>query len=143
MLIGALLCDVCDEHVTLLTGGPLDNLSSALCCGLVLGRWVAQGGFAGVGVVPPDVATLPKFAGKRMVRTWNFGASQACTRSALASVGSQIGRAVLVSKNCCHKTCYDQGWHHRVQQAMAQSDGRTHLSFALLHGAMDGYISRK
>ena len=142
-LSGTVLCECCDEHVTLLTGGPLHNLSSALCHGLVIGRWVAQGGFAGVGVVPHTVETLPKFAGRDMMRTWNFGASADCTRAALASVGSQIERAVLVSKNVCHKTCYDQTWHRGVAQAMARGSGRTLEGLGLVHAAMDTYIRRK
>src|SRR5439155_16977180 len=44
----------CDENTTLLTGAPLKNLGRALATGdFRVGRWVAQGGFAGEGVVPP------------------------------------------------------------------------------------------
>ena len=74
------LLRVCDVRTTLVTGGPLTNIARAIALGptargesggLVAGTWLAQGGFAGDGVVPPD-ARLPKFAGHETMHTFNF-----------------------------------------------------------------------
>jgi len=65
------LRDCCGENVTLVTGGPLHNLGAALQWNdFRLGRWVAQGGFAGEGVVPRDMQ-MDKFKGKEVCSTWN------------------------------------------------------------------------
>src|SRR5262249_26718693 len=54
---GEVLRRSCDENTTLITGAPLKNPGAALRLGgdsFRLGRWVAQGGFAGEGVVPRE-----------------------------------------------------------------------------------------
>src|SRR5205085_7178627 len=52
---GEVLLRCCNERTTLITGAPLKNLGAAMRLGgFKLGRLVAQGGFAGEGVVPPE-----------------------------------------------------------------------------------------
>lgn len=65
----------------------------------LIGTWVAQGGFAGDSVVPPE-HRLAKFAGRETCPTFNFnGAPQV----ALSMLGSEkIAERWLVSKNVCH-----------------------------------------
>ena len=99
-----LLTHVCDDNTTLLTGAPLHNLGAAIARGpFTLGRWVAQGGFAGIGVVPDGVPT--PFPGKRLMNTWNFQGN--CPAAERALVCEAIGRIDCVSKNVCHRTYYD------------------------------------
>merc|ERR1719499_1184640 len=103
------LLECCDERVTLVTGAPLHNLGAALGLeGFSLGRWVAQGGFAGEGVVQRELQ-LDKFVGKAVCPTWNFNGNAAAATAALASPA--ISRKVLVSKNVCHRAVYDKQWH--------------------------------
>lgn len=55
-----------DEQTILVTGAPLKNLRALLTNAELASNtvtWVAQGGFAGEGIVPPD-AMLEKFRGK-------------------------------------------------------------------------------
>lgn len=148
------LLDCCDQGTTLLTGAPLHNLGAALRFeGFRLGRWVAQGGFAGEGVVPRHLQ-MAKFAGKATCATWNFNGNVEAARAALASPA--IGRRVLVSKNVCHRAVYDAALHAAFGAAARQAealvdrgkgkktDGEARRSAALrlLHGAMDEYLAR-
>src|SRR5262245_24549984 len=76
----------CDERTTLLTGGPLKNLGAAIRLdagrgAFRLGRLVAQGGFAGEGVVPPE-RQLDKFKGLVTCPTYNLNGDP---KSALAA----------------------------------------------------------
>jgi len=92
----------CDGRTVLFTGGPLTNVAEAIAHGgdaFVAGCWLAQGGFAGDNVVPAE-KRLPKFDGRTMMATWNFGANLPAARAALAHRG--FGRIRLVSKNVCH-----------------------------------------
>ena len=100
---GALIAEVCAEHAdaTLFTGAALHNLGAALELGAKIPRWVGQGGFCGVGVVPDTAPTLPAFAGRRFYPTFNFGGNREAAEAALAS--KSIGRRVLVGKNVCHR----------------------------------------
>src|SRR5437867_351136 len=60
----AVLLRECDENTILVTGAPPKNLGAAVGSdGFVLGQWVAQGGFAGEGVVSAE-QQLPQFKGK-------------------------------------------------------------------------------
>ncbi|CAK9057840.1 unnamed protein product, partial [Durusdinium trenchii] len=114
------LLESCDQDTTLLTGGPLHNLGCVLGVpGFTLGRWVAQGGFAGEGVVPSELQ-LEKFAGKRTCQTWNFNGNISAAEAALES--TCILRKVLVSKNVCHRAVYDNRFHLDFVQALEQSE---------------------
>ena len=96
------LRDCGGPDVVLVTGGPLTNVAAAIKhagAGFGAATWMCQGGFAGVNVAPPD-AVLPKFAGKREMRTFNFGSNLPAAHAALAHTGFR--EKLLVSKNVCH-----------------------------------------
>jgi len=100
---GRLLLEVCDAETTLITGAPLKNLTvPAADPGFVLGRWVAQGGFAGEGVVPPELQ-LEKFKGMRTVATFNFNGAPKAALAALAHPG--IGSAGWSRRTCAMGSC--------------------------------------
>ena len=134
-----LIADVCDTSCTLFTGGPTHNLGDALQLGARIGRWVAQGGFCGVGVVPDGAPTLPQFAGKTHCATWNFGGSKDATLRALAS--DAIDRIVLVGKNVCHRCEYTQELHWLVQHGTTTCAPNAR-AMQLFHQAMEHYIEK-
>jgi len=143
------LVDCCDEHTTLLTGGPVGNLAAALSHGSFrLGRWVAQGGFAGEGVVPRKLQ-MDKFKGMTYNRTFNFGEDPRAANTALKS--KKITHRICVSKNVCHRTWYDNnrgGWHGRVGEALCTTKGQGGPSvrlkaLELMHKVMTNYLTRK
>lgn len=135
------LLECCDAHTTLLTGGPLHNLGAALQTeGFTLGRWVAQGGFAGEGVVPRSLQ-MDKFVGKKFCPTWNFNGNPKAAQAALAS--SAIGRRVLVSKNVCHRVVYDAELHEAIrsaaEDAAASQTPRREAALRMIFNAMEQY----
>ena len=92
----------CDESTTIFTGGALTNIAAAIERGgegFVVQRFVAQGGFAGDNVVPPEWR-LPKFAGETNVPTFNFNQNLGAAHTSLSHAG--FGSIWLVSKNVCH-----------------------------------------
>lgn len=114
-----LLRRLASEDVTLLTGAAPKNLAGALRLGgLRLGRWVAQGGFAGEGVVPPE-RQLAKFRGLATCPTFNFNGDPKGTLLALAA--PEVASKVLVSKNVCHGVPYDRALHERVSAVPSYS----------------------
>jgi pyrimidine-specific ribonucleoside hydrolase len=140
------LLECCDESVTLVTGAALHNLGGALKMpGFCLGRWVAQGGFAGEGVVPPD-KQMDKFKGKRTCPTWNFGGNIPAAQASLASTA--IDRKICVSKNVCHSVVYDDQFHMALKAAVAMEaadapKGRRAMAFEMIYDAMDQYLRHK
>jgi pyrimidine-specific ribonucleoside hydrolase len=140
------LVDCCDETVTLVTGGPLHNLAAALQMdGFQLGRWVAQGGFAGEGVVPAE-KQMDKFKGLEVCPTWNFGGNIPAAQAALSSLA--IAKKICVSKNVCHSVNYDMQWHEALGAA-AQAEARNApkarpaVALGMMHEAMDAYLRHK
>lgn len=139
------LLECCDANTTLLTGGPLHNLGAALSLeGFTLGRWVAQGGFAGEGVVPRRLQ-MDKFLGKKSCPTWNFGGNVQAAEAALAN--PSIGRRVLVSKNVCHRVVYDAELHEAIRSA-AEGAAASHnasraTALRLIFNAMEQYQKEK
>lgn len=113
---GALLERNAQLGATLLTGGPLKNLNGvpSFC------RWVAQGGFAGDSIVPPE-HRLPKFAGKETCATFNFNGAPKVAEAMLAS--PSIREKTLVSKNVCHGVAWDQTFHERVRALPKRTTG--------------------
>ena len=114
---GQVLLECCDAATTLITGAPLKNLGAAMTLAeetgqpLVLGRWVAQGGFAGEGVVPAE-QQLDKFRGMRTCPSYNMNGDP---RSALRAIDHPgIMERRFVSKNVCHGVTYDAALHARV-----------------------------
>jgi inosine-uridine nucleoside N-ribohydrolase len=114
---------------TLLTGAPLKNLGSIPR----FPRWVAQGGFAGDSVVPPE-HRLPKFAGKETCATFNFGGAPKVAEAMLAS--PHIGEKLLVGKNVCHGVAWDRKFHERVRGLSKRTSGLD----LVFHG-MDRYLA--
>ncbi|MBT2233266.1 nucleoside hydrolase [Nonomuraea sp. NEAU-A123] len=100
-------------HAVLLTGAPLHNLRQFLLHhpGLAIPRWVAQGGFAGDNLVPPE-HRLSKFAGRTQCETFNFGGDKKATLTALAS--ERIAHRDLVSKNVTHGVVWDNALQARL-----------------------------
>ena len=134
-----LLAEQLDASTTLLTGAAVKNLKrlleSELPEGFRLGRWVAQGGFAGDDVVP-EQHRLAKFAGRVTCPTYNFNGDPKGARLALDHPA--IAERRCVSKNVCHGVVYDAAFHERVA---AHRDSRE--SMRMIHAAMDAYLRKR
>lgn len=121
---------------TLLTGAPLKNPGALLEAepDVRIARWVAQGGFAGDSVVPPE-HRLAKFAGRETCPTFNFNGAP---RAALGLLASPHVRArTLVSKNVCHGVVYDGAMH------AALSARRLTPGLALVREGMEVYLATR
>ena len=124
------LMEHCDNDTTLLTGAPLKNLGRALDDpDFRLGRWVAQGGFAGDNIID-EADRLPQFDGKITCPTYNFNGDPKSALKALASPNIKFKN--LVSKNVCHGVFYDQEIHDAIGKV---KDKR--LSLQLIHKHAD------
>jgi len=140
------LLECCDDNVTLVTGAALHNLGKALTHdGFRLGRWVAQGGFAGEGVVPRE-AQMDKFKGLETCPTWNFCGNIPAAQAALASPA--IARKICVSKNVCHSVNYDEVFHMALHEAVLEETkvsptGSRAVAFQIMYSAMDDYVRHK
>jgi pyrimidine-specific ribonucleoside hydrolase len=123
----------CDEHTTLITGAPLKNLGKALDFpDFHLGRLVAQGGFAGEGVVPSE-HQLEKFKGKFTCPTFNLNGDVPSALKTLAT--DKIDIRYFVSKNVCHNVFYDYTLHEKVKRLTENS-----LAMRLIHKGMETYL---
>lgn len=135
-----LLVRVLDATTTLLTGAPPKDLGLALALAvergapLALGRWVAQGGFAGEGVVPAE-RQLAKFRGLAECPSFNLNGAPKAVLAALAAPGIAARR--FVSKNVCHGVIYDRAMHARF--AAARGHRR---SIELVHQGMEHYLEK-
>jgi len=124
----------------------LHNLGAALRMdGFQLGRWVAQGGFAGKGVVPAE-KQMDKFKGMEVCPTWNFCGNIPAAQAALSSTA--ITMKICVSKNVCHSVYYDVAWHEALGAAAAAEArnapmGRPAVALGMMHKAMDEYLRKK
>ncbi|GAA0947264.1 nucleoside hydrolase [Actinocorallia libanotica] len=125
-------------RAVLLTGGPLRNLRLLLECGrpVRLARWVAQGGFAGDPLVPPE-RRLAKFDGLTACPTFNFNGEPQAALSALSDA-APIARRELVSKNVTHGVRYDRAFHERLEPHRDATPG-----LALIWRGMDLYLRRR
>ncbi len=133
---GEVLHEYCDADTTLITGAPLKNLGEAMKLdGFVLGRWVAQGGFAGEGVVPKG-QQLEKFKGLTTAPTFNFNGAPKAALRAIAHPGISARR--FVSKNVCHGVLYDAEFHARIGALKPLS-----RSLELIHQGMETYLRRR
>ncbi|WP_254614578.1 nucleoside hydrolase [Myxococcus sp. CA056] len=124
-------------EATLLTGAPLQNLRLLLELhpDIKLHRWVAQGGFAGDNVVPPE-HRLPKFEGRRTCPTFNFNGDPKGALLALSS--DRVGRRELVSKNVTHGLAYDGPFHERMRPYASTTPG-----LGLIFEAMERYLAQR
>ncbi len=133
---GRLLADLCDADTTLITGAPIKNLGEAMKHEhFQLGRWVAQGGFAGEGVVPPE-HQLPKFKGLTTCPTFNLNGAPKVALKALED--PRIMQRDFVSKNVCHGVVYDLEFHAQVKDAM-----NGHKSLQWIHKGMEHYLEKR
>jgi inosine-uridine nucleoside N-ribohydrolase len=128
---GEILASVCDKDTTLVTGAPLRNIGVAMDLGFKVGKWVAQGGFAGEGVVPPG-RQLEKFRGMKVCPTYNLNGDPKSALRALEYDG--IGHRRFVSKNICHGVVADRELIDRLGARKAR-----HLE--LIHKGMETYLS--
>lgn len=131
-----LLAEVLTQHpeTVLLTGAPLHNVRLLINHhpGVVIHRWVAQGGFAGDNLVPPHLR-LPEFEGMTSCLSFNFNGDKRGTLLALGS--TQIRRRELVSKNVTHGLIYDASFHARLAPYRTATAG-----LALIYEAMEHYL---
>lgn len=102
-------------EATIVTGAPVSNLWNMLqkYPDIKVKRWVAQGGFAGDNIVPTE-HRLPKFRGKIVCDTYNFGGDPTAAEGCLQS--DRIETKWLVSKNVCHGVFYDKRFHELLKQ---------------------------
>lgn len=133
---GKVLVENCDENTTLITGAPLKNLGVALDFpNFKLGRLVAQGGFAGEGVIPTE-KQLPKFRGMTTCPTFNLNGDPKSALRALQD--SRISTRYFVSKNVCHGVYYDQNFHQLITPLKKDS-----LALGLIWKGMDFFLKKK
>jgi len=140
------LRECCDQDTTLVTGAALHNVGKALeVGGFSVGRWVAQGGFAGEGVVPPE-KQMEKFKGMKTCSTFNFGGNIPAAEAALKS--GCIGRRICVSKNVCHSVTYTPAFHDAVGHAAADAlrsgpASSRAVALKMVHDSMGEYLEKK
>lgn len=132
------LLESCDTNTTLLTGAALTNLRSAIYNSsqqiFTVGRLMAQGGFAGAGVVPPELQ-LEKFKNLATAPTHNLIGDNKAAAAVLSYGG--IGKRFFVAKNVCHRLIYDQTMHDIVGQVKDES-----LALRLIWQGMDVYLKQ-
>ena len=137
-------------NTILVTGGPKKNLGALLknwemwdreigvrrVAGPSWGTWVAQGGFAGEGVVPLE-NQLPKFKGLVTAPTFNLNGDP---KSGLAALECPYfrGGKWFVSKNVCHGVIYDQQMQEEIQAL-----NNPHPGLELIIKGMGLYLKRK
>lgn len=130
------LLECCDENTILITGAPLKNVGKALDLpAFRLGCLVAQGGFAGEGVVPTELQ-LEKFKGKLTCPTFNLNGDVPSAFKVLAT--DQIGTRYFVSKNVCHGVYYDSAMHTEVGKLLEKSQ-----SMRMIYKGMKAYLQDK
>jgi pyrimidine-specific ribonucleoside hydrolase len=117
--------------VTILTTAPLKNFKN-LDPEAVVKSWVAQGGFAGDDVVPPEYR-LKKFDGKITCQTYNFNGDWKTAIRLLKN--KNIQRKLIVSKNVCHGIIYDNHIHEKLRRVKDNSFGLN-----LMFKGMDIYL---
>lgn len=123
----------CDENTILLTGAPLKNVGKALDSpDFHVGCLVAQGGFAGEGVIPLE-HQLEKFKGKLTCPTFNLNGDVPSAFKVLAT--DKIAIRYFVSKNVCHGVHYDTAMHASVGKLRQHS-----LSMQMIYKGMDAYL---
>jgi len=130
---GVILKSVCNQSTTLVTGAPLRNLGLAMDLGFEVGKWVAQGGFAGEGVVPRE-KQLEKFKGVVICPTYNLNGDPKSALRALEYAG--IGHRCFVSKNVCHGVFCNRELSNRIGEHI----DAPHL--ALIHKGVEAYLAR-
>lgn len=100
-----------------------------------VGRLVAQGGFAGEGVVP-RLQQLDKFKGMLTCPSYNLNGDIKAALATLEYPGISVRR--FVSKNVCHQVYYDQKMHERFETIKDKS-----LALTYIWKGMDVYLKKK
>ena len=149
------LLDNLNSGTFLVTGGPKKNLGALLrnwkgeydrlgimaLNGPCFGSWYAQGGFAGEGVIPPELQ-LDKFKGKTTCPTFNLNGDPKSAQLAIDSTFFHIKR--FIGKHICHGVVYDRKMQEAVMRAVHYlPDGRHKDSLMLIVKGMAYYLSRK
>lgn len=131
----------CDATTTLITGAPLTNLRSSIQKAQAaqetweVGHLVIQGGFAGAGVVPPELQ-MEKFRGLKTCPTYNLmGDSRAAH---LLLNYDKIGLRRFVSKNVCHRVIYDWDLHEQITAIKDKSS-----ALAKIWQGMEAYLQKR
>lgn len=120
------------RQIALVTGAAVTNPAAAVALYPdTFNIWVAQGGFAGDNVVPPE-DRLPKFEGKLVCPTFNFNGDPTAARNLL---DSSIPVKRLVSKNVCHGVIHDRAAQNRLVRGC-------HPGLDLLIRGMEVYFER-
>ena len=129
-----------DKDTTYVTGASNQNLGAAMALAeargvpFELGAWVAQGGFAGEGVVPPE-KQLTKFKGRVTCPSFNVGGAPKPVLAAQQHKGFGIRR--FVSKNVCHGVIYDGRMHEQFAAAKQKRQG-----LELIWKGMEHYLRK-
>jgi inosine-uridine nucleoside N-ribohydrolase len=116
----------CDSETTIITGAALSNIKGAILAAEARGQVfeakaiVVQGGFAGEGVVPPELQ-LAKFKGRLTCPTFNLMGDKQAAHLVLGHSGFPVRR--FVSKNVCHRVPYDQTMHEQIAAIKGKSIG--------------------
>jgi len=128
----------CDENTTIITGGPLKNLGAAVrkYPDLKIDRLVAQGGFAGQGVVPEELQ-LEKFKGMVTCPTYNLNGDPKAGLDVLKCDQIRVKR--FVSKNVCHGVYYDNELH---QKLMAIENLHEYKHLRMIKSGMGVYLKK-
>lgn len=124
-----IIIDFCKKYpneIIYITLGPPKILSQALLENdyIQVKQWVAQGGFAGVGVVDEN-KILWKFKGKSECPTWNLGSAIIETKFLLNH--SRIGSRHFISKNVCHGIVYNTDFHNEMRMCSKQNTFTHHF----------------
>lgn len=130
---GEILKASCDYDTVLVTGAPLKNVGAAMNLGFIVGKWVAQGGFAGEGVVPRE-RQLEKFKGKTTCPTYNLNGDPQSALRALSY--AEIKHRWFVSKNVCHGVFCDRAMSDRI------GEKRLAPHLGLIHKGTEAYLER-
>jgi len=127
----------CNEDTTIITGAPLKNLGFAIekYPDLIAGRLVAQGGFAGQGVVPED-KQLDKFKGRLTCPTYNFNGAPGFAQTVLNFDGIKVKK--FVSKNVCHGVYYNNELHKEIEIIKNKPK-----YLELIYSCMNKYLQKK
>ena len=104
------------EEIIFVSLGPPKILAQALMKNeeIKIKNLTAQGGFAGVGVVPEE-KILDKFKGKVECPTWNLGGSVQSAEYLLKC--TRILNRNFISKNVCHNIIYNSVFHKKLKAA--------------------------
>lgn len=134
-------CKKYKNEIIYITLGPPKILYLALLENdyIQIKMWLAQGGFAGVGVVD-DNKILHKFKGMEECATWNLGG--AVTEAELLLNHSRIGSRFFVSKNVCHGIVYNNDIHSQLK-LLSKEKSFAYYFYNIMDKAYFTYSSHK